>query len=294
MRIGVLGALGEVGRTLSAALETLGHHVIGVSSRAPILTHPAIISSSDLVATLESGGVDLLVNAAGPGDRRPEGRAAHSMHLEVLESGERCGVPSVLISTTRVLEGVDGSRDEEMSPEPRSPYAEANAKSEEAWLAHGGSCVLRMSNYLAPPKSWDSPQAGLLPWSLVTEALATGEIIVRSAPESSREFVSSLDVARALVMLGEVEDLPRLCAAAPGVSLTMGELVSSVIDVVRELGVAAPEVTFGEECVVIPGVNPGWLSSRGWRSDVSPEMVTAMVASWLREPEISAAWGKMV
>lgn len=193
------------------------------------------------------------------------------------------GVAGILVSTTRVLEGWERDVPEDAEPRPTSPYGEANAALEAEWRAAGGhaASVLRISNYFCAPSTRESPQAQLLPWSLVTEAMATGSISVRSSSDTSREFVDAADVAAALIELSRAEE-GRVVATVPGAVLTLAQLVESVSGAFADADLARPTATFGPgPAAAQPRSLPGWLAGQGWRSRLTPDAVRAAVAQWV-------------
>ena len=276
MRIVLAGALGEVGSALSRALIETGHHVVPVSARAPIPRRPDVLP----VAGLGLTDIDLLVNASGPGDRRTGGRSGRSTAAALAQACRDAGVPGVLISTTRVLEGAQVPACGDDPSAPTTAYGRANAALEEQWLADGGGRVLRLANFLCRPMSMESPQAGLLPWSLVGEALQTGAISVRSAPSVSREFVDAYDVVRALAVVSE-PDAPRITAMVPGSRMTMMDLADAVARAFDAVGRPPPMAQFGSQSAQPPSLQPGWLSQRGWQPEVTSARLAVEIAEWI-------------
>ena len=73
MLVIVAGGLGEVGSSVAAALTALGHDVLRASARrqADVWRGDAsVIAIEAAVRLINDSGVDLLINASGPGDRR--------------------------------------------------------------------------------------------------------------------------------------------------------------------------------------------------------------------------------
>lgn len=282
MRILVAGALGEVGRTVSVALSASGHEVVGVSSRAPVHGAPVIgmAEARDLVA---QGRVQAVLNAAGRGDRRSSERTGLDASARLAPVIQSSGTPAVLLSTMRVLEGYDGAVAEDAPAHPNTAYGEANAEGERRWLEAAGptASVLRIANYFCTPSAVDSPQALLLPWSLVTEALTTGSIAVRSGPQTTREFVSAGDVAAAVVTLVADRPASRVCATVPGWLASLGELVAATRHGFELAGRPAPEVSFGEEGRAHAPSSPGWLADKGWIGSMDARVVADAIARWL-------------
>lgn len=284
MRILVAGALGEVGRTVSSALEGLGHSVVRVSARADLLGDDAILSLVAAVEAVDEARVDVVLNCAGRGDRRLVDRPDATATSVLAPALARSGVPGVLLSTTRVMEGVEADFADDALAVPTTPYGLANAANEKAWLDLGGPSahVVRITNYFAPPLALDSPQAGLLPWSLVTEGLATGHIGVRSGPSLTKEFVSARDLAEAVLLIVTDPSSARVCSTTPGTALSLQELVLACQGAFADLGLLVPSASFGPDGPGGPRCLPGWLASRGWGGAVDLDLVQSTIREWLR------------
>lgn len=285
MRILLAGALGEVGSTVSAELRDRGHDVIGLSSRAPLGESPEIVDLRSGLTLLRSGGFDGVIHCGGRGDRRDSDRSGFELTEALRDAASECGVPAVLISTTRVLEGHSGPLTDGMVPMTSTPYARANAENEETWLAAGDPRlrVLRITNYFALPSGPESPQARLLPWSLVTEALTSGTITMRSGPSLVKEFVGASGVAQAAVELLGASDRPVACATTPGLSLSLRELAECCSAALSEAGRAVPTVSFGPDLPAAPGLEPGYLASLGWSCELTPGQMRHSIAAWIRQ-----------
>ena len=279
-----MGALGEVGSSVSCALSDLGHEVLPVSSRAGS-SDVGAHSLEDAVHLVAAGDIDLVVNAAGRGDKRLVSREPTLVSGAVGEACESAGVRGVLISTVRVLEGFTESVAGSAPAQCHSDYACANADNEQEWLAAAPEFghVLRLANYFCAPMGVDSPQTQLLPWSLVTEALSDGRITVRSASSVTREFVSARDVAQALVAIAQAESPARVCSTVPGLRLTIEQLTNFVREAFGNCGLALPEVSFGIDTASGPTLLPDWLAGTGWASTLTAGEVVAAVGGWLSE-----------
>lgn len=283
MRILVAGALGEVGRTVAAALASGGHETVAASSRAP-LAGPGVLTLEDAADLVASGRIDLVVNASGRGDWRPGDRPGTNSTDVLAPAIVASAVPAVLVSTLRVLEGYTGSASEDSPALVSSAYAKANAEGEDRWLSECGpsGCVLRIANYLCAPSGLHSPQAHLLPWSLVTEAWETGSIAIRSGPLTERVFVSATDVASALELLSSERPLSRICATVPGMLTTLADLVDMTGDAFIAAGLPRPEATFGTQSQSPWTMEPGWLSHHGWSCELNPVDLSGVIAQWLK------------
>jgi len=282
VRILVAGALGEVGRTLTRTLALRGHEVIQASGRAPVDGTTAIgyLESASLI---EAGSIDLVVNAAGRGDRRSSPRSGQDATNALAPAVRESGVPAVLMSTTRVLEGYGLTATESDPARPLTAYGEANAEHEVTWLATIGDSgrVLRIANYFCSPSSREAPQAQLLPWSLVTEALDSGRIAVRSSPETTREFVDAADVATAIEILGVDRPPSGFAATTPGIVLRLEDLVRATVEAFEQTGRPVPTVTFGSETPIQPTWHGTWLTECGWRARFDITTLRASISAWL-------------
>ncbi len=276
------GALGEVGGSVSSALDSLGHVVVPVSSRGGRIGISAL-SLDEAVMELEVGDADALLSAAGRGDRRTTDRTGLESTSVLARAAEKRGIPAVLLSTTRVLEGRTGICDDDAQAMCSTAYARANADNEIEWLQSAPSTgsVVRITNYFCEPMLADSPQSLLLPWSLVTEAVRTGGVILRSSASTSREFVSARDVAQAVMTVIQGPDPVRICTTSPGMTASLADLAGCTSDALSAAGLPRPSVTFGDESSPVSSCRPGWLHEHGWSSTLSLEEMTRAIASWL-------------
>lgn len=284
MRILLFGGLGEVGRSVGAALRERGHEITSVTSRRDA-AGDGVVHVSD---TAGVGSVDLIVNAAGPGDHRV-GRDWLPLSRTIADTVAPWDVPKLLFSTLRVMEGATQDYGEGDAAVPTTPYAAANAEHEVLWRerAGDGAAVLRLANIFAIPASAGSPQERLLPWSLATEALDRGAITVRSGRQLTKSFVDADDIAAAVewCALGS----PTVVATTPGAPLSLGALVAAVQGAFDAEGLGRPEADFGPDGAPSPGCRPGWLAERGWRPGLTPARIQDDIAAWLRQrPSIAS------
>lgn len=287
MRIVVAGALGEVGGTVSAALESLGHVVLPVSSRAG-RDEVSAIGLGAAVEHVRCGCVDAVLSAAGRGDRRMSERTGQESTPALAHAAELTGIPAVLLSTTRVLEGLSGDIEEDAHAACSTPYAQANADNEAAWLeaAPTYGSIVRITNYFCEPKLADSPQSLLLPWSLVIEAVRTEAVEVRSAASTSRDFVSADDVARAVLAVAESPASVRVCATAPSLTVSLADLAECTAAALADAGMPRPTISFGRVVGPVSTFRPGWLRQHGWSSSLSLDEMQRAITSWLSRVDL--------
>ena len=286
MRIVVVGALGAVGGAVALSLSELGHEVIRVSSR--IQSDSTVISTSDALDLVRFGSVELLIHAAGPGDHRTDRSSwesvTSSFAAALADSYARgSGVRGVLLSTVRVLEGYETDFLESSPAIARTIYAQNNARNEALWLEAGGpsAVVLRLANFFSSPSSLDSPQAALLPWSLVTEALSTGAVGIRSGANFTKEFISGLDIATAVLCIASASAVPSVVATVPGLSVSMGDFAGVVQRAFARAELPVPDVSFGPDSAVAPRCASGWLAQSGWTVGLSLSAIEDAVAMWI-------------
>ena len=280
MRVLLAGATGEVGHGLQEALVGRGHTVMPVSSRAPLKEHPDVVPLATAVSALSAGKVDLVVNAGGPGDHRGESRDALGWSTQLL--GVIGDIPAVLISSTRVLEGIGGTVCESAEPRPASAYGRANAAMEASWLQNHHASVIRLVNFFGAPTSHDSPQTRLLPWSLLLEGWTTGAVNVRSSPSRTKEFIDANDVAAAIEILATKQPSDRLVVAGPGTSLSMRQLAEAASEAIGQVSGRETTTTFGDELSSLSrDIHAEWLGNHGWGATLSLKRVREQMASWL-------------
>lgn len=283
MRIIVLGALGEVGSSISRALLAQGHEVVPVSARAPLGSERGVISLSEAMEAISRGEADLVLNCSGRGDRRASERSGVDSTDYLAEAVAASGIPGVLLSTTRVLEGYSEDYSESSEPQATTPYALANADNEARWLASGAPRmhVLRITNFFCAPQSVDSPQSLLLPWSLVTEALEKGSIGIRSGASLTKEFVSASDVARAVTMIAGDPTAPPVCATVPGSPLSLRAQSEACQSALERIGRGGVDVSYGPDQPAGAACLPGWLAGTGWRGELTANLIVDEITAWL-------------
>ena len=285
MRIALAGALGEVGSSLCHALLNRGHDVLHISSRQDIATDSEIMSVSAAAQRISDGAIDVVVNAAGPGDRRVLERNVLEPAQQLADAAQRAGIPAILISTVRVLEGYSNAPLEDAPPSPETVYAQRNTELEEEWMLRSTASTLRMANFFGAPKNPHSPQTDLLPWSLLREGWQTGEIRVRSGAQAMKEFVDANDVARAIETLVESGVFGVRVATSPGVRLTMAQLATASADACHTFGIDVSSF-FGSDNSSAEPPRATWLTQHGWHCQLTLGEMTRIMTAWLVE------WGR--
>lgn len=271
-----MGGLGAIGAALTQSMRIRGLEVYVSTSRdSAIEEFTKVLTHYSAVRLIAAGYFDLVINASGPGDVR-EGQ--HEW-LEVTSSAQRVlqssSTPGILLSSIRVFNNDGRRREEDDAGDSRNEYGHQNYLNELLWMKQdrGGANqpsrqhILRLCNVFIVPTSPNHPQNSLLPWSLIgPKDTWTNEIVVKSCPFVSRQFVNADDIANALLLIATNESSPRVCASVPGYQLTLGEIASLVGQVASKHQGQYPKITFGHDASPDVSVNEGWLYRAGWRS----------------------------
>ena len=292
MLIVVAGGLGEVGSSIAASLVSLGHEVVRVSARQQSVADDregSLIGVEEAARLLSEGRVDLLINASGPGDRRGPSATWRDTSRLLSSASREAGTRAVLLSTTRVMEGYGRDYEEGEPPLATTEYARLNAENESVWCASGEdrATVLRISNFFCRPQGRESPQVGLLPWSLAAEARDAGTITMRSGANLVKDFVTGADVAAAALLLAERADAPRVCATSPGAGFSLGMLAEETACAIEQVSGSRPVVSFGPDGDQAPRCSPSWLAELGWSSSLTAGGLREEIETWLRDTSVA-------
>ena len=288
MRIAVIGALGEIGAHIRNALEQLGITVVPLTSR-PGMATGEVMDVRLLPRMLSLGEVDTVVYASGPGDHRKD-RDWQPALDDALVALDASTVPSILLSTIRVMEGATTNFADDAPPMPNTPYARANAMCEARWLesAPPHRSVLRLANVFARPNRPQSPQVQLLPWSLIEEVQQTSRLHVRSGAGAVKSFVDPADIARALLLLLH-GGAPAITTTAPAFTVTLGDLSAMVARAFRDVANEEVSVSFGADEPEKPQCTESWLTRHGWRSELRLDVIDHEIHGWIQDRGLSSS-----
>jgi nucleoside-diphosphate-sugar epimerase len=187
------------------------------------------------------------------------------------------------------MEGYGRDYEEGEPPFATTEYARLNAENESVWCASGEdrATVLRISNFFCRPQGRESPQVGLLPWSLAAEARESGTITMRSGANLVKDFVTGADVAAAALLLAEHDDAPRACVTSPGAGFSLGMLADETARAIERVSGSRPAVSFGPDGDQAPRCSPGWLAARGWSSSLTSGGLREEIETWLRDTSVA-------
>jgi len=282
VQIALIGALGEIGSNLDHAFHKLNHTVIPFTSRRGAATGE-VRELESLTNVLASGQADAVVHAGGPGDHRGDRdwQSTMTQTLAVLESSD---IPSILLSTVRVMESASADFADDAVPQPGTPYGQANAECEDIWLdgRNVNRSVLRLANVFARPTRPNSPQERLLPWSLVEEIRETSCLHIRSGGNAVKSFVSPTDIAHALLLM-LAGNAPTITTTAPAFTTTLRELSMLTAHVFEEASGIPVDVSFGVETPEGPMCRTSWLAEHGWKTSLRTSDIESEVRSWIHE-----------
>jgi nucleoside-diphosphate-sugar epimerase len=282
VRIALIGALGEIGLHLDHAFRRLGHTVIPFTSRRGATTGE-VRELESLGSLLASGQVEAVVHAGGPGDHRGDRdwQSTMARTLAVLESSD---IPSVLLSTIRVMESASADFADEAVAQPGTPYGQANAECEDMWLDGRtvNRSVLRLANVFARPTRPNSPQERLLPWSLLEEIRKTSCLHIRSGGNAVKSFVGPADIAHALLLM-LTGNAPAITTTAPAFTTTLGELSMLAAHVFEEVSGHSVDVSFGVNTPERPMCRTSWLTEHGWKTSLQTSDIESEIRSWIHE-----------
>jgi nucleoside-diphosphate-sugar epimerase len=270
----VLGATGFIGSHLSAELRRRGIEVATPARNADL-------SHQDL------GTVFYCIGLTGDAPRRPfETVEAHIVRLaEVLSdcSFDRLVYPS----STRLYLGAPAAREEEaLRIDPADPgriFNLSKALGETLVLESDRGRVARLSNVYG--RDWESEN---FLTAILMAACRDGEVTIRDAPESAKDYVHVGDAVEALIRIGD-EGRERTYNVASGENTSHGELAEALR---RASGCT---VDFGDEprTVVFPQIDTARIQAEFPFSprrvlDDLPALVDGCRA-WLRAGRPSAA-----
>lgn len=261
----ITGGLGYVGGRVAEALRRSGKYRLRLATRSVGNPPPAWLPDAEIVTldVTSTSGLDnacrdvssiVHLAALSENDCLADPKRALLINglgtLNLLQAAQRAGVERFLyFSTAHVYRApLTGRIDESTVPRPVHPYAITHHIAEDFVLAAHAThaitgIVLRMSNGFGAPK-----HAGVNRWTLIVndlcrQAVTTGRIVMRSAGQDQRNFISLEDVGRAsLHML----DLP-VALVGDGLFNLGGTSSMRVIDLVGLIL---------ERCQVVLGYRP--------------------------------------
>ncbi len=158
--------------------------------------------------------------------------------VSVLEAVRDAGVTRVVFSSSGAVYGEQGKQPlrEDMSPDPRSPYAVSKLGAEYYVRTTGilwkiETVSLRIFNAYGPGQQLPAAHAPVIP-ALIKQAIRGASLVVHGDGNQTRDYVYIDDVVDALVAASTAPNVDRLV-----INVGSG-IATSVNDLVRTIGVA--------------------------------------------------------
>ena len=212
----VTGGLGYLGGRLLAHLKGTGRYRLRASTRRRLAARPGWAGNFEVMEA------DLLDGAALTRLCRGTGTVIHLAALNAKECAADPGrAQRVNVEGTRLLLGaasaagvkrfvyfstahvygapLQGTIDENTSPDPKHPYATTHLEAEELVRASGlDGLVIRLSNAIGAPMDSAADCWMLLCNDLCRQAVTARELVLRGDGGDRRDFVALSDIGRAI------------------------------------------------------------------------------------------------
>ncbi len=157
--------------------------------------------------------------------------------LNVLQAAEAADVNKVAFSSSAAVYGEreENPKHEELSPDPRSPYAVSKLSGEQLchmFSASGriSTVCLRYFNVFGPRQDPNSDYAAAVP-AFMTRAKQGQDLVVFGDGFQTRDFIHVDDVVQANVHASREADLTGVFNVASGRSITINELAETILRV---------------------------------------------------------------
>jgi UDP-glucose 4-epimerase len=155
--------------------------------------------------------------------------------LHVLEAAESAGVKKLVLASSAAVYGNNPTvpKTEDMTPEPKSPYAITKLDGEyylEMFRREGrlNTASLRFFNVFGPRQDPASAYAAAVP-IFIRKAIAGEEITIFGDGGQTRDFIHVRDIVAALVHAATHPDLTGTFNVGYGTSMTVNELADRII-----------------------------------------------------------------
>lgn len=190
--------------------------------------------------------------------------SSHQSHLdiEILNSLENSGIKSYGISTIRVLDAENFSKNE---------YIKENLLFEDTLIQNTSFKILRIPNFIGVTPNRYENQSKLLPWSILEEVLTFGKIQILSSLDSEFEWVCSDDICNAISIIENLGSKHRIFELQTGFCNRLGELLKgihdfSLLSLDKSFSIHGAQNSMSRK--LIYGSNP--MGKYNWKSIVGP------------------------
>lgn len=276
-----LGGLGELGSSLIPVLEIQGMNVV-VATRRPQEGDSNVIYFDEAIELTELKWPDLIIISTSVGNNRNFNFFDPNLLEPLIVAANSSGIRIIHISSTRVLEGHSGNLTESSVAFPLTKYAERNSAYEDFLLKSCGPnlTIIRVSNYFAPPTEFNSPQSLSVPWSMLKQALYSGEIRVRNSEKDYLEFVSSDDLASAIAEVVLNPPSSRICVTFPGFIVSFGQMAELLRITTNQLNSTRPTIHYSGKPRKSLDLSASWLAEIGWKTSLNREEMLSVMTEW--------------
>lgn len=158
--------------------------------------------------------------------------------LNVLEAAARAGVKKLCLSTSAAIYGDNPivPKREDMSPEPKSPYAETKLSGEYycgIYTKEGrlNTACLRYFNVFGPRQDPHSQYAAAIP-IFISKAIANEPITIFGDGEQTRDFIYVKDIAAANAFFATQSPETGVFNVAYGGKVTINDLAKKIIAII--------------------------------------------------------------
>jgi UDP-glucose 4-epimerase len=155
--------------------------------------------------------------------------------LHVLEASVAAGVKKFVLASSAAVYGDNPvvPKTENMTPEPKSPYAMTKLDGEyylEMFRSGGGICTasLRFFNVFGPRQDPGSAYAAVVP-IFIQKALANKNLTIYGDGDQTRDFIYVRDIVAALVHVAQRPDLHGTYNVGYSTSMTINSLAAQIL-----------------------------------------------------------------
>jgi hypothetical protein len=261
----LIGGDSYVGRSITSDFEKMGKSVSTFSSKK--------IFSKYSYAELDSNTIDshdFAVVIGTPGHFRSNFNPSDK--AKILKRLSESKINVYVISTIHtVAEKFVGE----------SKYIRVNRDFEEIALLNDFR-VVRIPNFIGVIPESHENQARLLPWSLLDNYLKFGFLQINSNLESEFEWITSLDLCNAILILENC--VFRNVDLQPGYKCTLEDFVRTFVKFAaekRNTDVSIQELNHENVRKVIAGHNP--IGALGWKTELTGKMFHNYIGEYLHK-----------
>lgn len=207
--------------------------------------------------------------------------------IRVLRAAEEAGVRRLIFASSAAVYGDDPviPKREEMSPDPRSPYAQTKLDGEfYCGLFHRRgrltTACARFFNVFGPRQDPASAYAAAVP-RFITRALAGEDLVIFGDGTQTRDFVAAPDIASGLLHLADRPDLTGPFNLGHGIATPVAALAREILRLTDSgSGIRHEPARAGEIRHSVASVDR--IRATGWFPTASLPEALASTVAWYR------------